>query len=155
MIDGAIYIVLTIGVVIFFFITRYRIQSVFDRINKGLHTRRDQKLKLATGYLQAIVALGLVWILCIIIIGTTNLAWSPAGFATIWWVFYMAEMLVSLFQVIIIHVPHHNFLYPLSLSTLSSDGTPVTSIEPRSGRTAFSTQSLSHESKSTSLEEVV
>lgn len=125
LIDGLFYVVITIAVVVFFCITRYRIQEVFNRLNRGLKNRNDSKLKLATGYLQAICVFGSIWVIILVIVGLTNLAWNPTAFCILWWIFFPSQTMVNLLQVITIRVPNPSWKLPF-LSFSSDDTAEVT-----------------------------
>lgn len=104
--DGAMYVIVGLGVFIFFVVTRYRLQKVFDKINAGLGSRRGQRLSLATFQLQAIVALLMLFIILLIIIGTTSLLMNPISFPILFFLLYLTLILTSLFQVLLISAPH-------------------------------------------------
>lgn len=130
-IDGAIYFGVSLAVVTFFIITRYRLQAVFNRINKGLKSRREERLTLATFHLQVMIAMMCSWIIFLVILGATNLIWIPIGFPIIWATFFFSFHLVCLFQVIIIKAPYRS---PRSVFMSLFYDTPVDTIptSPRS-----------------------
>jgi hypothetical protein len=103
--DGAMYFVFSFAVFVFFIVTRYRLQKVFDKINSGLKSRRGQKLSLATFQLQAIIILMVVFLILLVLIGVTGLVWTPVSFPIMWGCIFFVINLVSLFQVLLITAP--------------------------------------------------
>lgn len=103
--DGAMYVIVSLAVFIFFVVTRYRLQKVFDKINSGLGSRRGQRLTLATFQLQAIVVLLMFFMVLLLIIGTTGLLMTPISFPILFFLLYLTLILTSLFQVLLISAP--------------------------------------------------
>jgi hypothetical protein len=109
-VDGAMYIVVSVAVLVFFIVTRYRLQAVFDRVNKGLQSRREQRLSLATFQLQVMVVLMVIWIILLVVVGATNLVWAPIAFPTIFAIFFLNLQLMCLLQVLLINAPRKSLL---------------------------------------------
>jgi hypothetical protein len=103
--DGAMYIVVSLAVLVFFAITRHRLQKVFQKLNEGLRSRPGERLTLATFQLQAMVAMMIFWIIFLVLIGATNLMWTPIAFPTLWAFFFFTLQITCLFQVILIKIP--------------------------------------------------
>ena len=108
-IDGAIYVFTTIGVVIFFIVSRIRLQKVFDKLNKSLtNTNRKQRLNLATYHFIGIVVCMLSWVL-LLILGASGVVWTPVGFPVVWGLFYLMLNLVAHFQILMVRAPYRSW----------------------------------------------
>ena len=104
--DGAMYLVFSLAVFIFFVVTKYRLQKIFDKINAGLGSRKEQRLSLATFHLQAMVGTMVCFLVILILIGTTNIVWTPTAFPIMWIILFISVQLIGLFQVLLITAPH-------------------------------------------------
>lgn len=93
--------------------TRWRLQAVFNRLNKDLRSRRDERLSLSTYHLQAIVILLVLLVVLIIIIGATSLQYRPISFPIIWALAYLLLGSINLFQVMLITAPSTTWKYSL------------------------------------------
>ena len=85
--DGAMYIVAGLAVLIFFIITRIRLTQVFKKVNKGLNSRRGERLSLATIQIQAMIVFMFIFIVFIVAIGAFDFVWAPVAFPCLWAVF--------------------------------------------------------------------
>jgi len=103
--DGSMYVVISLAVFIFFIVTRYRLQKIFDKINSGLKSRKGQRLSLATFQLQAIVVMMVFFLIFLVLVGTTNLVWTPISFPIMWVLLFLIVQLIGLFQVLLINAP--------------------------------------------------
>lgn len=103
--DGAMYIVFSLAVFIFFVVTKIRLQRIFDKINSGLKSRKEQRLSLATFQLQAMVVMMVVFLIFLILIGTTSIVWTPLSFPIMWSFLFISVQLIGFFQVLLITAP--------------------------------------------------
>ena len=108
-IDGAIYVFTTLGVVIFFLISRIRLQKVFDKLNRSLNkSSKGQRLTLATYQFFGIAFCMVSWII-LLILGASSFVWTPVGFPIIWGLFFLMLNLVAHFQVLMVRAPQRSW----------------------------------------------
>lgn len=105
LLDGIIYIVVVVFVLAFFLVTRYRLQQVFDKLNDGLQRSKDERLKLATVRIQAMVVCMVVWVVFLALLGMTDLAWTPWGYPILWGLFYNNTQIMCGLQTLMIRAP--------------------------------------------------
>lgn len=136
-IDGAIYVFTTLGVVIFFIVSRVRLQKVFDKLNSSLsNSSRKQRLTLATYHFIGITACMVGWII-LLLLGASSLSGSPAGFPTIWGLFFLMLNLVAHFQVLMVRAPQRSWKW-IFCGLFYSNPNKLLDSEESSGNTATS-----------------
>lgn len=112
-VDGLTYVVVTLFVLVFFIITRWRLQKLFDSLNSRLKSRREERLQLATVQLQVIVVFLLLCIILLICVGVSSALANPAGYPIVFGLFYGCLQVVCFFQVLLIAVPSPPIHYRL------------------------------------------
>jgi hypothetical protein len=105
LINGIIYMLVSLSVLIFFIVTRIKLQALFNNINKQLQTKREERLTIATARIQAMsVTLGL-YVIFFILFGATNVLWYPVSYPIMWGLFYLNIQAMCLCQVLLIKAP--------------------------------------------------
>lgn len=123
-IDGAIYVLTVLSIVIFFIVTRIRLQRVFDKVNQQLNSEKSQKLSLATYHFVGIVICMFIWVI-ILILGASSVIWTPVGFPIAWFIFFLMLNLVAHFQVLMIRAPQRPWKWILCGACMSDPGSLV------------------------------
>lgn len=150
-IDGAIYIVASVAVFSFFVVTRTRLQRIFNKVNKSLSNRRTERLTLATTQITTMIVFMVFFIIILVLIGASDLVWSPISFPVLWALMFLTGQVISLCQVLLIRAPvvtlkwfFCGILRPDSVTKPSFENTNHTgSVSPTRGMSAASGGSAS------------
>lgn len=150
LVNGVVYAVLCIALLVFFLVTGIRLKLVFKSINKRLKTTKKNRLQLASKLIAGVASILLAWFICLILLGLTSLIWTPIGFVVMWTVIMIGVNAMSALQITLIRVPHRPWKWIfcglcvrdpgalISESYSSSDGS---SQPAKSGTNAHSTLS--------------
>lgn len=104
-IDGAMYVVAGLAVLIFFIVTRVRLQQVFNKLNKGLNSRRNERLSLATVQIQLMVIFMIIFIAFVVVMGAFDIVWQPVVLPSLWAGVFLSAQSICLCQVLLIRAP--------------------------------------------------
>jgi hypothetical protein len=105
LIDTIIYVVVVFSLLIFFLVTNIRIQQIFKKVNKTLSQGKRNKLKLANQWIWGISFVMLLWIISLLLIGTSSLIWRPRVFVIIFSIQMTSLTFMVLFQILLIRAP--------------------------------------------------
>lgn len=120
--DGAMYVLVYAGVLIFFILTRMRLQKIIDKLNASLKQGdRGTKLSIATFHVQGMVVCTFFWLVFIIIIAISTLPWAPVNFPVLWGLLFAFHMTSALFQVLLIRAPTRSWKWIFCGLCMSSD----------------------------------
>lgn len=103
--NSVTYIAISLFVLIFFIVTRIRLQCVFDEINKRLNPTKRERLSVATFQVQAMSIMLGIWVFWFIFFGASTVAWTPIGYPVIWFLYYTNLESICLCEVLLIKAP--------------------------------------------------
>jgi hypothetical protein len=103
--DGVVYAIIIICLLIFFAITKVRLTHVFNRINKQLNATKKERLTVASNIVVAMGCVMFVWIITLLFIASGKFFWIPAGFITLNILLLGGMNLLCLLQVLLIRAP--------------------------------------------------
>jgi hypothetical protein len=107
--DGIIYALITLSLLIFFIITKVRLNRVFEKLNKSLGQSKKDKLGIASNIVLCMGAVMIWWIIALILLGIGSFIWIPDGFVGIWSILMIGMNVMALMQVLLIRAPYRSW----------------------------------------------
>jgi hypothetical protein len=143
-IDGIVYAIVILALLIFFVITKIRLAKVFAKLNKRLNTK-EKRLGIASNIVIFNGVALLIFLICLGIIGIGSLYWVPIGFFVVTSALLLSMNLICFLLVIMIRAPQRPWKWiffgichrhPLDL--IESGDSKSLSLNKRSGSTGGS-----------------
>jgi hypothetical protein len=103
--DGGLYAVITLTLLIFFIVTKIRLNKEFAKLNKSLNMGKGKKLGIASNIVVEMGCVMVIWLIGLIFLGASPYFYIPKGYMAIWTILMVCLNLMCLLQILLIRAP--------------------------------------------------